>query len=337
MINIFHYLSFQNTNTAFYCHKNIDSIMMEDDGLREKKLRGSGGYVFARISDEEQKLGNLGGPELFLAGIGRLDDDRIIKYFCNKCEKEFSSSPKINYENPNEDLGEGVKLLERGEYTCNQCNHVIAQYRKFDSMTSSSEEKKEEKNLKTEPKKLKSSTVNKINNNDEILSNSTNSIKSKNSDSDDNNKNVESLPLNRSILKINSSSFTNGSYLPIQSLLGMPVYDNDAMFVGKILEIGLNKSNKGIVQVNFKVGKEVDKDIDQNEATQDNFSISNILWSDVSKIGDIVILNINNSATSNNLQTTSNNISTLKCSKCEYVNQQDANFCEECGTKLVVP
>ena len=41
--------------------------------LRLKKLRGSGGYVMASVSDEQQVKGNLGGPDLFLAPIGRLD------------------------------------------------------------------------------------------------------------------------------------------------------------------------------------------------------------------------------------------------------------------------
>src|SRR5919109_2931108 len=105
----------------------------EGDGLREKKLRGSGGYVFARVTDEEQKRGNLGGPELFLAGIGRLEEDRFVKYHCNKCEKEYEDSPAINYENPNEELGEGVTLIEKGEYKCRACNNTIAQYRKFNT------------------------------------------------------------------------------------------------------------------------------------------------------------------------------------------------------------
>ena len=35
--------------------------------LRLKKLRGSGGFVMARVTDEQQSKGNLGGPDLFLA------------------------------------------------------------------------------------------------------------------------------------------------------------------------------------------------------------------------------------------------------------------------------
>ena len=44
--------------------------------LRLKKLRGSGGYVMATVTDEQQMKGNLGGPDLFLAPIGRLDGGR---------------------------------------------------------------------------------------------------------------------------------------------------------------------------------------------------------------------------------------------------------------------
>jgi sporulation protein YlmC with PRC-barrel domain len=106
--------------------------MMTED-MAQKKLRGSGGYAVARITDEEQKKGNLGGPELFLAGIGRLDEDRFVKYHCNKCEKEYDGAPAIHYENPNEELGEGVTLIEKGEYKCKTCSSTIAQYRKFDT------------------------------------------------------------------------------------------------------------------------------------------------------------------------------------------------------------
>lgn len=101
--------------------------------MAQKKLRGSGGFVIARVTDEEQKMANLGGPELFLAGIGRLDQDRFVKYHCNKCEREFDGSPALKYENPNEDLGEGVTLIEKGEYRCGSCNATIAQYRKFNA------------------------------------------------------------------------------------------------------------------------------------------------------------------------------------------------------------
>ena len=99
--------------------------------LRIKKLRGSGGYVMARVTDEQQMKGNLGGPDLFLAPIGRLEADKISKHFCNTCEKEFEGSPKIEFENPNEEVAENLILAERGQYICNTCQSSIAEYREF--------------------------------------------------------------------------------------------------------------------------------------------------------------------------------------------------------------
>ena len=105
------------------------SVMSSE--LRIKKLRGSGGYVMARVTDEQQMKGNLGGPDLFLAPIGRLDSDKISKHFCNTCEKEFEGSPKIEFENPNEEVAENLILAERGQYICNSCQSSIAEYREF--------------------------------------------------------------------------------------------------------------------------------------------------------------------------------------------------------------
>ena len=99
--------------------------------LRLKKLRGSGGYVMATVTDQQQMKGNLGGPDLFLAPMGRLDSQKITKHFCNTCEKEFEGPPKINYENPNEEVAENLILAEKGQYICNSCSAVIAEYREF--------------------------------------------------------------------------------------------------------------------------------------------------------------------------------------------------------------
>ncbi len=99
--------------------------------LRLKKLRGSGGYVMATVSDDQQRKGNLGGPDLFLAPIGRLDSDKISKYYCNTCEKEYDGSPKIEYESPNEVVAENLILLEKGQYICTSCGSILAEYRNF--------------------------------------------------------------------------------------------------------------------------------------------------------------------------------------------------------------
>ena len=105
--------------------------MNNDANYNEKKLLGSGGYGFAKLTDEEQKRLDLGVSEIFLGQVGRLNEDRFLRYYCNKCLREYEGSPKIDYENPNEELGDEVILLEKGEYKCNTCNNTLAQYRKF--------------------------------------------------------------------------------------------------------------------------------------------------------------------------------------------------------------
>jgi hypothetical protein len=58
-------------------------------------------------------------------------EDSQNSYKSNKCQREYEGSPNVEYETPNEELGEDVILVERGEYKCNTCNNILAQYRKF--------------------------------------------------------------------------------------------------------------------------------------------------------------------------------------------------------------
>ena len=104
------------------------------EDLEEKKLLGSGGYAFAKLTEEEEIKASLGVPQIFLGNIGRLDEARYTRYYCNKCRKEFSGSPAISYENPNEKLSENITLVEEGEYRCRTCNNLIALYRKFNNI-----------------------------------------------------------------------------------------------------------------------------------------------------------------------------------------------------------
>ena len=105
--------------------------MDQNQDLVEKKLLGSGGYAFAKLTKQEEIKGTLGVPQIFIGNIGRLNEDRFIKYYCSKCAKEYPGSPVISYENPNEELGEDVVLIEKGEYKCRKCNNIIAVYRRF--------------------------------------------------------------------------------------------------------------------------------------------------------------------------------------------------------------
>ena len=101
------------------------------EDLEETKLLGSGGYAFAKLTEQEEVKANLGVPQIFLSNLGRLNEDRFTKYYCNKCVKEYPGSPAISYENPNEEVGGDVILTEKGEYRCRTCNNIIALYRKF--------------------------------------------------------------------------------------------------------------------------------------------------------------------------------------------------------------
>ena len=113
---------------ADFCPMHIASGEGQNEDLEEKKLLGSGGYVLAKLTEQEELRASLGVPQIFLANIDRLNEDR---YFCNKCDREYTGCPKIVYENPNEELGEGSIPIERGEYLCKLCNKIIAIYRKF--------------------------------------------------------------------------------------------------------------------------------------------------------------------------------------------------------------
>jgi hypothetical protein len=101
------------------------------EDLEEKKLLGSGGYAYAKLTEQEELRASLGVPQIFLANVGRLSEDRFSRYYCNKCTTEHHGSPLISYENPNEELGEGVVLIEKGEYRCKTCQSVLAIFRKF--------------------------------------------------------------------------------------------------------------------------------------------------------------------------------------------------------------
>ena len=75
-------------------------------------------------------MGTLGLPIAFVLAMAS-SEDRFSRYYCNKCGKEYPGCPLIRYENPNEELGEEVILIEKVEYDCKICNYIIALYRKF--------------------------------------------------------------------------------------------------------------------------------------------------------------------------------------------------------------
>ena len=106
-------------------------MSQDNEDLEEKKMLGSGGYAIAKLTEAEEMRVNLGVPHLFLGNIGRLAENRFLRYYCNRCGKEYDGCPLISYEVPYEEVGENIVLIEKGDYKCRGCNSIIAQYRKF--------------------------------------------------------------------------------------------------------------------------------------------------------------------------------------------------------------
>ena len=105
-------------------------------GLVELKLEGSGGYVIAELSEElvvkSKLVPNI--DKYFLAPVGKLAEKDMHKHFCNKCESEFDGSPKYHIEEtPNEQIADGLILVERGQYICHKCSSIIGEYRVFEN------------------------------------------------------------------------------------------------------------------------------------------------------------------------------------------------------------
>jgi sporulation protein YlmC with PRC-barrel domain len=205
--------------------------MIAED-MAEKKLRGSGGYAIARVTDEEQKKGNLGGPELFLAGIGRLEEDRFVKHYCNKCEKAYEGSPALVFENPNEELGEGVTLIEKGEYKCKACNATIAQYRKFDAPAQTPHQQEATNNTSVQV--------------------SHSRVEEKESPP----SGPDPVTAPTTITAATTTTIASNGFFPMQSLVGMSAYDSEAMLIGKVEQIGLRKvGGGGNAHITIKIGE----------------------------------------------------------------------------------
>ncbi|MDF2736759.1 MAG: hypothetical protein K0S93_615 [Nitrososphaeraceae archaeon] len=125
-------------------------------------------------------------------------------------------------------------------------------------------------------------------------------------------------------MKIQMKTIAKGKYFPIQSIIGMPVYDHEAMLVGNVQEIGLRKSLNGIIQITLKIDNR-----DKTSETNDDELHDEINWSDISKIGDIVLVNWQQKE----ISSSNTSIDKKICVACQYHNESDALYCEQCGKK----
>jgi sporulation protein YlmC with PRC-barrel domain len=271
---------------------------MSDD-LRLKKLRGSGGYIMANIDDDQQRKGSLGGPDLFLAPIGRIEEKQISKYFCNTCEKDYDGSPDIDYENPNEEVAENLILMEKGQYVCGVCSSILAEYREFkkpdDAIDVGVAKPMEQLDVQQPEAESSSSSIPNFDSQPEAESSSS-SI-----------PNFDSQPEANYL-----SSSTQGD---INSIVGMTVFDSNAKKIGTIKQIGIDTSQNLVLVIEKHDGSEL-----------------TIPWDKVNSVGEIVLLkdqNCNSSPPSNTTPTNSS-----LCPDCNFENKSNSKFCEQCGTKL---
>jgi len=62
---------------------------VSEEDLEEKKLLGSGGYAFAKLTEQEEIKASLGVPQIFLGNIGRLNEDRFSKYIVRDVKRNI--------------------------------------------------------------------------------------------------------------------------------------------------------------------------------------------------------------------------------------------------------
>ena len=224
--------------------------MSED--LRIKKLRGSGGFVIAQVTDEQQRKGNLGGPDLFLAPIGRLDVEDIKKYTCNTCDKEYEGAPKIEYENPNEEVAENLILAERGQYLCITCGSPIAEYREF--------KKPNELGDVGYAKPIETQT--------ETIQEPTNDTQQESDDQYHAFDDVVEQPLDFGETDTETKPVDSFS-----SISGMSVFDGNAKQIGIAKQVGVDSNNQIILVISDNEGNDV-----------------SINWERIKKVGEIILL-----------------------------------------------
>ncbi len=285
--------------------------------LRSKKLRGSGGYVVASVTDEQQVKGNLGGPDLFLAPIGRLDDEKISKYFCNTCDKDFEGPPKIEFENPNEEVAENLILVEKGQYICSTCNMTIAEYRDFRKPDETQDigsakpiepqatqpEAQPEPAAAAQPEPAAAAQP-------EPAAEAQPGVQpepvaeAQPEPAAEAQPGVQPEPVAEA--QPEPAATTQSSSSSIETIEERSVYDENANKVGVVRRIGIDSTQSMILVVTKNDGTDI-----------------HVPWSSVKKIGEIILLGESQPDAPSG-----------KCAGCGFVNKDGAKFCEECGAKI---
>ncbi|ABK76675.1 hypothetical protein CENSYa_0024 [Cenarchaeum symbiosum A] len=263
--------------------------------MRLKKLRGSGGYVMANVTDDQQRKANLGGPDLFLAPIGRLEADKITKYSCNTCEKEYEGSPKIEFENSKEEVAENLFLAERGQYICATCGSTIAEYREFEKGDEGSDIGKAkpaegyenvaqpEQQMQTQQGQIQMEPGQHTHPMQDQVE-------------------PQVLQEQAQLAQTPKPAPKPAKLTPIS---GMAVFDGSGVKVGTAGEVCVDQDQKAVLSVTGAAGELVA-----------------VEWSRVKKIGEIILLGEPGAGSAG------------KCPGCGFSNKPDSKFCEQCGNQI---
>jgi sporulation protein YlmC with PRC-barrel domain len=269
--------------------------------MRLKKLRGSGGFIMANVTDEQQQKGNLGGPDLFLAPIGRLDSDKISKFFCNTCEKDYEGSPKIEHENPNEEVAENLTLVEKGQYICHTCGSTLAEYREF--------QKPDVQRDVGAARPVTSDYGSTFTPPAETPYTPPTEPSFSQPPSDEPPLTMPTFDEPTSVPEPSIPDFqTQPMDSTFSSISGMTVIDENAKRIGTSKQVGVDSSQNVVLVITNNEGSDV-----------------TVPWNKVKKIGEVILLGSSSEITASQ---------SGNCSSCNYSNKAGSKFCEQCGATL---
>ena len=262
----------------------------------------------ASVNDDQQRKGNLGGPDLFLAPIGRLDSDKITKYFCNTCEKDYEGSPKIEFENPNEEVAENLILAERGQYMCSTCGSTIAEYRDFKKPNELGEvglAKPMEQNFEAPPQTFSEPTP------DTSFMDSPPTIQEEPAPTYQEPPSMPQFDIPQSTMDAPPAAEQQSS--SVNSIVGMSVFDENGVKVGTAKQVGVDSSQNVVLVVTKSDGSDLV-----------------VSWNEIKKVGEIVLLG---GQSSSGAQPQAQPAAS-GCSNCGFENKMGSKFCEQCGNKI---
>jgi len=242
-----------------------------------------------------------------LLSVGRIDSEKISKFYCNTCEKDYEGAPKIQFENPNEEVAENLILVEKGQYICTTCSSTLAEYREF--------KKPNESTDAGFARSMTPPTDTIIPQPDTIIPPSDTMI-------------PPPEPMQESFTPPNptitfpdfepqvlpgvnfqeeSQSQTSPSF---NAIAGMTVFDGSAKKIGTVKQVGVDATQSVVLII-----------------TRNDASEISVKWNQIKKIGEIILLGEEQSENSNSVQ------SIPKCANCGFENKLGSKFCQSCGSQ----